>query len=67
MARLAAGDGVQVAAAALGALGTEDEPTDLALALDHRIQHILVIFIDFDVTFTYYPKVFSHLAIALGN
>jgi ATP-dependent exoDNAse (exonuclease V) beta subunit len=35
-------DHVQVAAAALGALGTEDEPTDLALALDHRIQHILV-------------------------
>ena len=35
-------DHSQVAAAALSALGSEEEPTDLALALDHRIQHILV-------------------------
>jgi len=35
-------DHVQVSAAALEALGSEQEPTDLALALDHRIQHILV-------------------------
>jgi len=28
--------------AALNALGEEDSPTDLALALDHRIQHLLV-------------------------
>ena len=35
-------DHSQVAAAALSALGSEGEPTDLALALDHRIQHILV-------------------------
>ncbi len=32
----------EVAAAALGALGTEDEPTELHLALDQRIRHILV-------------------------
>ncbi|MBT8146224.1 MAG: UvrD-helicase domain-containing protein, partial [Gammaproteobacteria bacterium] len=35
-------DHSQVAAAALRALGSEEEPTDLALALDHRISHILV-------------------------
>jgi len=35
-------DHVQVSAAALEALGSEQEPTDLALALDHRIKHILV-------------------------
>ncbi len=35
-------DHAQVAAAALTALGTDDEPTDLALALDYRIRHILV-------------------------
>lgn len=35
-------DHVQVAAAALGALGSDEQPTDLGLALDHRIQHILV-------------------------
>lgn len=35
-------DHVQVSAAALESLGSEQEPTDLALALDHRIQHILV-------------------------
>ena len=32
----------QTSAAALAALGSEDEPTDIALALDHRLQHILV-------------------------
>lgn len=31
-----------VAAAALDALGAEDAPSDLALLLDHRLQHILV-------------------------
>ena len=35
-------DHVQVSAAALDALGSEEQPTDLALALDHQIQHILV-------------------------
>jgi ATP-dependent exoDNAse (exonuclease V) beta subunit len=35
-------DHPQIAAAALAALGPEQEPTDLALALDHRIRHILV-------------------------
>ncbi|HIL63309.1 MAG TPA: hypothetical protein EYG42_07655 [Porticoccaceae bacterium] len=32
----------QTSAAARSALGTPEEPTDLALALDHKIQHILV-------------------------
>lgn len=32
----------QASAAALQALGEADAPTDLALALDHRLQHILV-------------------------
>ncbi|MCB1672130.1 MAG: UvrD-helicase domain-containing protein [Gammaproteobacteria bacterium] len=35
-------DHAQVAAAAFSALGPDDEPTDLALALDHRLRHILV-------------------------
>lgn len=32
----------QTSAAALAALGSEEEPTDIALALDHRLQHILI-------------------------
>jgi len=35
-------DHVQVALSARRALGEEEQPTDLALALDHRISHILV-------------------------
>ncbi|NIW85536.1 MAG: UvrD-helicase domain-containing protein [Gammaproteobacteria bacterium] len=35
-------DHVEVAQAARQALGEEDAPTELALALDHRIRHILV-------------------------
>ena len=35
-------DYVGVARAALEALGPADNPTDLALALDHRLQHLLV-------------------------
>jgi ATP-dependent exoDNAse (exonuclease V) beta subunit len=35
-------DFTEVSQGALHALGAVDEPTDLALALDHRIQHILV-------------------------
>lgn len=35
-------DHTQTGASANTALGSEDSPTDLALALDHRIQHILV-------------------------
>jgi ATP-dependent helicase/nuclease subunit A len=35
-------DYVGIARAALGALGTAEEPTDLALALDCRISHLLV-------------------------
>ncbi|HEY6645457.1 UvrD-helicase domain-containing protein [Povalibacter sp.] len=35
-------DYVEVSLRALRALGTEDEPTDLALAFDNRLQHILV-------------------------
>ncbi|MBB6092078.1 ATP-dependent exoDNAse (exonuclease V) beta subunit [Povalibacter uvarum] len=35
-------DYVEVALRALRALGTPDEPTDLALAFDYRLQHILV-------------------------
>ena len=35
-------DYVQLGAAARNALGSEDAPTDLALALDYRLQHILV-------------------------
>ncbi|MFV0279042.1 MAG: UvrD-helicase domain-containing protein [Parahaliea sp.] len=35
-------DHSQVAQSALQALGPEDEPTDLALRLDYRIEHILV-------------------------
>lgn len=35
-------DYIENAQAALHALGTEENPTDLALALDYRIQHILV-------------------------
>jgi ATP-dependent exoDNAse (exonuclease V) beta subunit len=35
-------DHTQTALAALQALGTETEPTDLALRLDYRIRHILV-------------------------
>lgn len=35
-------DFIAVSNAALQALGTEDSPTDLALALDYRIQHLLI-------------------------
>jgi ATP-dependent exoDNAse (exonuclease V) beta subunit len=35
-------DFTQVAWSALRALGTRDEPTDLALTLDYRIRHVLV-------------------------
>lgn len=35
-------DYVEVAIRALRALGTPDDPTDLALAFDYRVQHILV-------------------------
>lgn len=35
-------DFTQVSQAALRALGSEDDPTDLALALDHRLRHLLV-------------------------
>ena len=35
-------DFVEIAQGALRALGTEDDPTDLLLALDYRIHHILV-------------------------
>src|SRR5690606_35422690 len=35
-------DYVEVALRALQALGSADEPTDLALAFDHRIRHILI-------------------------
>jgi len=35
-------DYAQTSAAALAALGSEDEPTDIALALDHKLQHILI-------------------------
>lgn len=35
-------DFAEVAADALHALGTGDEPTEVGLALDHRIQHLLV-------------------------
>ena len=35
-------DYVEVALRALQALGSTEEPTDLALAFDHRLQHILV-------------------------
>ncbi|MCY4148156.1 MAG: UvrD-helicase domain-containing protein [Gammaproteobacteria bacterium] len=35
-------DFVEVSTAANNALGGEDDPTDLALYLDHRIQHILI-------------------------
>lgn len=35
-------DFIEITQAALQALGDQDEPTDLALKLDYRIQHILV-------------------------
>ena len=35
-------DFTQVSWSALRSLGTRDEPTDLALTLDYRIQHVLV-------------------------
>ncbi len=35
-------DYVEIEQAAVEALGAEDAPTDLALALDHRVRHILV-------------------------
>lgn len=40
--QLAEVDFTEVAMAALQALGDEDEPTDIALGLDHRIQHLLI-------------------------
>lgn len=40
--RFAVIDHPQTSAAALAALGSEEAPTDIALALDHRLQHILV-------------------------
>ncbi|MEO5677350.1 MAG: UvrD-helicase domain-containing protein [Usitatibacter sp.] len=41
-ARRGQADFVEIAQGALRALGPEDEPTDLLLALDYRIRHILV-------------------------
>jgi len=35
-------DHAQIATAALAALGTDEAPTDIALRLDHRIEHLLV-------------------------
>ncbi|MCE2896756.1 MAG: UvrD-helicase domain-containing protein [Betaproteobacteria bacterium] len=35
-------DFTQVSQAALRALGSDEDPTDLALALDHRLRHVLV-------------------------
>ncbi len=35
-------DFIEIAAAALEALGTDEAPTDLALSLDYRIRHLLV-------------------------
>lgn len=35
-------DFIEISQAALTALGTEEEPTDLSLILDYKIQHILV-------------------------
>ncbi|MEE4278562.1 MAG: UvrD-helicase domain-containing protein [Halieaceae bacterium] len=35
-------DHAQIALAALGALGSDDAPTDLSLRLDYRIEHLLV-------------------------
>ncbi|MBL8521941.1 MAG: UvrD-helicase domain-containing protein [Betaproteobacteria bacterium] len=35
-------DFAEIAQGAVRALGADDEPTDLALALDHRIRHLLV-------------------------
>jgi ATP-dependent exoDNAse (exonuclease V) beta subunit len=35
-------DFIEVTLAALNALGQDDEPTDMALAMDYRLQHILV-------------------------
>ncbi|EED32982.1 UvrD/REP helicase family protein [gamma proteobacterium NOR5-3] len=35
-------DHAQIALAALTALGSDDEPTDIALRLDHAIEHLLV-------------------------
>ncbi len=35
-------DHAQIALGALAALGDDEEPTDLALRLDHRIEHLLV-------------------------
>ena len=41
-ARRGQADFIEIAQGALRALGSEDEPTDLMLALDYRIRHILV-------------------------
>jgi ATP-dependent helicase/nuclease subunit A len=41
-ARHAAVDHTEIALRALSALGSDEQPTDLALALDYRIRHILV-------------------------
>lgn len=35
-------DFIEITLAALNTLGTEDQPTDIALAMDYRIQHILI-------------------------
>lgn len=40
--RRGAVDHAQVSLAAIAALGEDDQPTDLALRLDHRIEHLLV-------------------------
>lgn len=40
--RIGKTDFIEIASAAKNALGTQDEPTDLLLALDNRIQHLLV-------------------------
>jgi ATP-dependent exoDNAse (exonuclease V) beta subunit len=41
-ARAGQADFIEISQGALRALGTDDEPTDLMLALDYRIRHLLV-------------------------